>query len=232
MARNSQTALAFIIGVRVFMLALFQSGGWLMWPLLLCSIISLAVVIERAWTLRERKILPPNLVNNTLNVISKHPNNLHVPNLSYNSPLGTILAVGLKYSSHGVTIMRARMEEQGRQVLMRLEKYINTLGTIAAIAPLLGLLGTVMGMIQVFSALTFNETANTEVLAGGIAQALMTTAFGLSIAIPSLMFHRYYQRKIDELGLKLENESLQLIDGLKAAAPIRQNRHLKSNSEN
>src|SRR5690606_35567289 len=137
-----------------------------------------AIVIERAWTLREGKIAPKNLVSKLLAEVSNKTGALHLPNLAYSSPLGTILAVGLKYSDQGVSIMRARMEEQGRQVVMRLEKYINTLGTIAAVAPLLGLLGTVMGMIHVFTALTFNETANTEVLAGGIAQALLTTAFG------------------------------------------------------
>lgn len=210
------------------MLALFQSGGFLMWPLLFCSIISLAVVLERAWTLREKKILPPNLVKSILSGISEKPTSVHLPNITYNSPLGIILAVGLNYSSHGVSVMRARMEEQGRQVLMQLEKYINTLGTIAAITPLLGLLGTVMGMINVFTALNLGDTANTEVLAGGIAQALLTTAFGLLIAIPSLIFHRYFQRKIDELGLKLENESLQLIDGLKASPQVHKKLQPKS----
>ncbi len=201
------------------MLVLFQSGGWLMWPLLVCSIISLAIVVERAWTLRETNILPPDLVKSILSELSKKNQNVHLPNLAYSSPLGTILAVGLKYSENGVTIMRTRMEEQGRQVVMRLEKYLNALGTIASVSPLLGLLGTVMGMINIFTALNLYETANTEVLAGGIAQALLTTAFGLSIAIPSLMFHRHFQRKIDELSVELENESLLLIDGLKAIVP-------------
>ncbi|MCS5708984.1 MotA/TolQ/ExbB proton channel family protein [Candidatus Berkiella cookevillensis] len=201
------------------MLVLFQSGGWLMWPLLVCSIISLAIVVERAWTLRETNILPPDLVKSILSELSKKNQTVHLPNLAYNSPLGIILAVGLKYSENGVSIMRVRMEEQGRQVVMRLEKYLNALGTIASVSPLLGLLGTVMGMINIFTALNLHETANTEVLAGGIAQALLTTAFGLSIAIPSLMFHRHFQRKIDELSVKLENESLLLIDGLKAIVP-------------
>lgn len=202
------------------MMTLFQSGGWLMWPLLLCSIISLAIVVERAWTLREANILPPNLVKQTLTEIAQKPDSIHIPNLAYQSPLGIILAAGLNYTNQGVTLMRSRMEEQGRQVIMQLERFMNTLGTIASVAPLLGLLGTVVGMIQVFTALTFNEAANTEVLAGGIAKALITTAFGLVIAIPSLMFHRYFQRKIDELAVKLESQCLLLVDGLKALAPM------------
>lgn len=197
------------------MLALFNAGGWLMWPLLFCSILAFAIVIERAWTLRERKILPPKLVHSILTELAKTAQTIHLPNLAYKSPLGKILSVGLKASEQGVSVMRMRMEEEGRQVVMRLEKHLNALGTIAAVAPLLGLLGTVVGMISVFSALTINETANTEVLAGGIAEALLTTAFGLCIAIPSLMFHRHYQRKIDELSVKLESESLLLVDGLK-----------------
>lgn len=190
-----------------------------MWPLLICSIISLAIVLERAWTLREKNILPPDLVRSILGEFSKKNQTVHLPNLAYNSPLGIILATGLKYSENGVSIMRDRMEEQGRQVVMQLEKYLNALGTITSVSPLLGLLGTVMGMINIFTALNLHETANTEVLAGGIAQALLTTAFGLSIAIPSLMFHRHFQRKIDELSKKLESESLLLIDGLKAIVP-------------
>lgn len=201
------------------MLELFQSGGWLMWPLLFCSIISVAIVIERALTLRESKIAPKNLVGELLAEMLRAPNNLHLPNIAYDSPLGTILSVGLKYREQGAKIMRARMEEQGRQVVMRLEKYINTLGTIAAVSPLLGLLGTVMGMIHVFTALNFHDATNTETLAGGIAQALLTTAFGLLIAIPSLMFHRFYQRKIDELSVKLENECVQLVEGVKSLTP-------------
>tara|TARA_R110002110_G_scaffold404606_1_gene623207 strand:- start:248152 stop:248778 length:627 start_codon:yes stop_codon:yes gene_type:complete len=197
-------------------LELFQSGGWLMWPLLLCSILALAIVLERLWTLRESKILPQKLVQNILGEFAKKSRTVHLPNLAYQSPLGSILATGLKYREQGVSTMRARMEEQGRQVVMQLEKYLNALGTIAAIAPLLGLLGTVVGMINVFSVLNLGGASNAEALAGGIAQALLTTAFGLSIAILSLMFHRHFHRKMDELSSKLESESLSLIDGLRA----------------
>jgi len=198
------------------MLELFQSGGWLMWPLLLCSIFSLAIVLERMWTLRESKILPQKLVQIILGEFAKKTRTVHLPNLAYQSPLGSILATGLKYREQGVSAMRSRMEERGRQVVLQLEKYLNALGTIAAIAPLLGLLGTVVGMINVFSALNLEGASNTEALAGGIAQALLTTAFGLSIAIVSLMFHRHFQRKLDELSGKLEVESLLLIEGLRA----------------
>lgn len=197
------------------MLELFHSGGWLMWPLLACSIVSIAIVLERMWTLRSSKILPPKLVENIINQLSNQHNKIHLPNIAYQSPLGAILVTGLQYRLQGVSVMRSRMEEQGRQVVVKLEKYLNALGTIAAVAPLLGLLGTVIGMIHVFSALNLDHTGNTEALAGGIAQALLTTAFGLMIAIPSLMFHRHFQRKVDELANKMEFESVSLIEKLK-----------------
>jgi biopolymer transport protein ExbB len=116
------------------------------------------------------------------------------------------------------------MEDQGRQVIVELEKYLNTLGTIASAAPLLGLLGTVLGMIQIFAVLGGNP--DPEALAGGISTALLTTAFGLFIAIPSLMFHRYFRRRIDEFAAKLEKEAQKLIDGLKALVPAQSSRRI------
>lgn len=200
------------------MIDLFVAGGWLMYPLLICSIVALAIILERLWILRETKIIPPDLVQIILKKLAqKDGQPLKLNELSNQSPLGNILSKGLQSSEQGITIMRTRMEDQGRQVLLELECYLNTLGTIAAAAPLLGLLGTVLGMIQIFTAL--GGTPNPEGLAGGIAQALLTTAFGLFIAIPSLMFHRFFKRRVDEFALKLEKEAQKLIDGLKAIAP-------------
>lgn len=200
------------------MIDILLAGGWLMFPLLGCSIIALAIIAERLWILREDKIIPQDLVQDVLRKLSQRDNKpLRLTELANQSHLGHILAKGLQHSDQGITVMRLRMEDQGRQALVELEKYLNTLGTIASAAPLLGLLGTVLGMIQIFAVLGGN--LDPEALAGGIAQALLTTAFGLFIAIPSLMFHRYFKRRIDEFAAKLEKEAQKMVDGLKALAP-------------
>lgn len=200
------------------MIDIFLAGGWLMFPLLGCSIAALAIIVERMWVLRPRKIIPPDLVQDILKKLSSRDGpTLKVNELATQSPLGLILSRGLQNTEQGISIMRTRMEDQGRQVIIELERYLNTLGSIASAAPLLGLLGTVLGMIEIFSVL--GGTPDPEVLASGIAQALLTTAFGLFVAIPSLMFYRYFRRRIDELALTLEKESQKLVDGLKAIAP-------------
>lgn len=200
------------------MIDLLMAGGWLMFALLACSILAVAIIAERLWVLREQKIIPQSLVHEILRKLSqpdKKP--LKLTDLESHSPLGHILSKGLQHSEQGITIMRARMEDQGRHVVVELERYLNTLGTIACASPLLGLLGTVLGMIKIFSVLS--GSPDPEALAGGISTALLTTAFGLFIAIPCLMFHRYFKRRIDELAAKLEKEAQQLMDGLKAIAP-------------
>lgn len=197
------------------MIDIFLAGGWLMFPLLGCSIIALAIIIERAWVLRAKKIVPSDLVSEVLKKLgARSGSTLKLTDLAMSSPLGLILSRGLQHTEQGISIMRTRMEEQGRQIIIELEKYLNTLGTIASVAPLLGLLGTILGMIEVFSVV--GGSSNPEGIAGGIAQALLTTAFGLMIAIPCLMFHRYFRRRIDELSMKLEKESQRMVDGLKA----------------
>ena len=128
------------------------------------------------------------------------------------SPLGRILAAGLVNMQHDREIMKEAIEETGRQVVLELERFLNTLGTIASITPLLGLLGTVIGMIKVFSAITAQGVGNPAVLAGGISEALITTAAGLSVAIPSLMFYRYFRGKVDMLVIRMEEESLKLVE--------------------
>lgn len=200
------------------MVDLLLAGGWLMFVLLGCSIIALTIIVERLWVLSEKKIVPSNLVQEVLKRLTlRESKPLKLSELSTGSPLGLILSRGLAHSEQGISVMRARMEDQGRQVIIELERYLNTLGTIASAAPLLGLLGTVLGMIQIFAVL--GGTPDPEALAGGIAQALLTTAFGLFIAIPCLMFHRYFRRRIDEFAIKLEKEAQKMVDGLKAIAP-------------
>lgn len=195
---------------------MLRAGGLLMLPILGCSILAFAIVLERFWQLRIDKIAPPDLAPKALHWANQHQLTVHhLQQLMSMGPLGQILSVGLESLDQGTTAMKSRMEAQGRHVVMELEKYLNVLGTIAAAAPLLGLLGTVVGMIQMFSVFNVDGMNQPDLLAAGIAKALITTAFGLSVAIPSLMFHRYFQRKVDEITYKLERESLRLVDGLK-----------------
>lgn len=195
------------------MFEMIQAGGWLMVPILLCSVIALAIVGERFWSLRRKKIVPTHLVAQIWNW---HRNGeldeQRIEVLGRSSPLGRVLAAGLLNRGHSREIMKESIEETGRQVVLELERYLNTLGTIASITPLLGLLGTVIGMIKVFSAITTHGIGDPTVLAGGISEALITTAAGLSVAIPSLMFYRHFRGRVDELVVRMEEEALKLLD--------------------
>ncbi|MFO1257356.1 MAG: MotA/TolQ/ExbB proton channel family protein [Gammaproteobacteria bacterium] len=198
------------------MLEMLKAGGLLMLPILGCSILAFAIILEKFWRLREGKIVPIDLAPKVLHWVNQQQLTVkHLQQLMSMGPLGQILSVGLECLDEGGEAMKSRMEAQGRHVIMELEKYLNVLGTIAAAGPLLGLLGTVVGMIQMFSAFHLEGLNQPDLLAAGIAKALITTAFGLSVAIPSLMFHRYFQRRVDELTYKLEREALRLVDGLK-----------------
>jgi biopolymer transport protein ExbB len=190
-----------------------KSGGWLMLPIILCSIIALAIVAERLWSLQRKRIIPKHLVAQIWHLQSKGQLNAEqVSSIRKSSPLGRVLAAGLANIQHEREIMKEAIEETGRHVVHDLERYLNTLGTIAAITPLLGLLGTVIGMIQVFSVITSQGVGNPTVLAGGISVALITTAAGLSVAIPSLMFHRYFRGHIDGLVVFMEQEAIKLVE--------------------
>lgn len=199
------------------MYEMIVAGGWLMIPILLCSVGAVAIIAERFWSLQTRKITPPNLV---AQIWQWHKSggitDEHIETLTASSPLGRILAAGLVNRHHPREIMKESIEDAGRQVVHELERYLNTLGTIAAASPLLGLLGTVFGMINVFTAITMHGNNNPSYLAGGIAQALITTAAGLSVAIPALIFHRYFRGKIDALVLKMEEEALKMVDVMHA----------------
>ncbi len=195
------------------MFEMVQAGGWLMLPIILCSVIALAIVGERFWSLQEKKIAPKNLLAqiwqwNKSNSLDKE----HIRALAASSPLGKVLAAGLINRHHPRQIMKESIEETGRQVVQDLDRYLNSLGTIASITPLLGLLGTVIGMIKVFAAITTQGVGNPTVLAGGISEALITTAAGLLVAIPSLIFYRYFRGKVDVLVLKMEEEAMKVID--------------------
>jgi len=195
------------------MFEIIQAGGWVMWPILLCSIVAMGIIVERFWALRTSKIVPKNLVKQVWDWAKKDQLNIqNLRSLKRDSLLGEILAAGLVNHHHGRDIMKESIEEVGRQVSIKLGRFINTLGTIAAITPLLGLLGTVIGMIDVFTVITSQGVGNAEGLAGGISQALITTATGLTVAIPALIFHRYFERKVDELIVGLEQEALKMVE--------------------
>lgn len=184
-----------------------------MLPIILCSIGAMGIVAERFWSLQRKKILPPELVPHLWKLLKEDKlDEAVLRRIKFSSPLGAILASGLINRHHGRDMMKTSIEETGRQVVHELERFLNPLGTIASITPLLGLLGTVVGMIKVFAAIMIHGVGDPGILAGGISEALLTTAAGLTVAIPSLIFHRYFERLVDEYVLNMEEEALKLID--------------------
>jgi len=192
---------------------LIKAGGWVMLPIILCSIIALAIVLERFWALRRQRICPGNLVSQIWHWANKDELNAsHIAELRAGSPLGRVLAAGLVNLHQERQLMKESIEDTGRHVVVEMERYLNTLGTIAAISPLLGLLGTVLGMIKIFTAINVAGLGNQAVLAGGIAQALITTVAGLTVAIPSIMFYRYFRGRVDELVVYMEQQALKMVE--------------------
>jgi len=192
---------------------IIKSGGWMMWPIILCSITAMGIVVERFWTLQRKKILPPELLPQVWKLYrEKKLDDATLRRLRASSPLGCILAAGLANSHHGRKFMKDCIEETGRKVAHDLEHFLNALGIIAEVSPLLGLLGTVFGMIEIFSSLMLHGAGDPTLLSGGISVALITTAAGLTVAIPSLIFHRYFVRLVDEYVVLMEEEALKLID--------------------
>jgi biopolymer transport protein ExbB len=190
-----------------------KAGGWVMVPLLLCSIVAFAIIAERFWTLQKRKIIPPNLVSNVWQQFRERSFDQEaLQRLKNSSALGRVLAAGLVNLQHDREIMKEAIEETGRHVVHEMERYLNALGTIASISPLLGLLGTVIGMIKVFNTITTSGVGNASLLAGGISEALITTAAGLVVAIPTLMFYRYFRGLIEEYVVRMEEEALKLVE--------------------
>lgn len=184
-----------------------------MLPILLGSVVALGIILERFWSLQKKKILPPKLVSQVWKLYrDQQLDKDAIRRLKNSSPLGHILAAGLANSSHGREVMKECIEDAGRQVAHDLERFLNMLGTIAAISPLLGLLGTVFGMIEIFSALMLHGSGDPSQLAGGISVALITTAAGLTVGIPSLFFHRYFERLVDDYIVIMEAEALKLIE--------------------
>ena len=195
------------------MFELVKAGGWLMIPILLCSVVAMAIVIERFWALRASKVAPRKLLAQVwVWVQNTELDKDKMRTLKQQSMLGSVFAAGLNNSAKGREVMKESIEEQASHVAHEMERYLNTLGTVAAVTPLLGLLGTVIGMIKVFNEIMLQGTGNANILAGGISEALITTAAGLSVAIPAVIFHRYFTRKIDENLVFMEQESIKLVE--------------------
>jgi biopolymer transport protein ExbB len=192
---------------------IIQAGGILMFPILACSILALGIIVERFWSLKSEKVLPKSLVAEIWNMVKNNKlDDKKIQNIYEGSPLGRVLAIGLINRKHSREVMKESIEETGRHVAHELERFLNPLGTVAAITPLLGLLGTVIGMIQVFAVITSAGVGDPELLAGGISKALITTAAGISVAIPSLIFHRYFRARVDALVVGMEQEAIKLVE--------------------
>ena len=191
------------------------SGGIIIWPIILLSIISLAIVLEKLWNLARDIIIPRNLTENLIFLGSEDSlSEKKIKKMSNDSVLGNIFAHLIREKNKDKASLRLKAEEVGRFEVNRLEQYLSLLGTIATVSPILGLLGTVMGMINIFSNLLESNLGSVSPLAGGIAEALVTTAAGLFVAIPTLIFYRHFSRTIENYSLELEEESNKLIDYL------------------
>ena len=195
------------------MLEIILAGGWLMVPILLCSTLSVAIIIERFWTLRKSKVTPEGLTSMVEDWAARHELDArHLEQIRNESPLGRIYSAALINRKRPREAIKEAVEDTGRHVVHDLERFLNTLGTIAGISPLLGLLGTVVGMIKVFSAIMISGVGDANVLAGGISQALITTAAGLTVAIPSYFFYRFFRGMVAEYVISMEEKAISLID--------------------
>jgi biopolymer transport protein ExbB len=197
------------------MLEIVQAGGWLMWPIIGCSVVAVAIILERLWTLQEKRVLPASVANHVWELLQQDQLDVkQIQEVHQSSPIGQVLAAGLAYRHASRDVLKEVVEDTGRHVVHDLERYLSPLGTIAAISPLLGLLGTVSGMIRSFTAITANGVPNPGVLAGGISEALVATAAGLTVAIPALIAYRYLRGRVDGLVVKIEKESMRFIEAV------------------
>ena len=196
------------------MLSILEAAGWPIWPLILCSVIALAIIGERLLALRQNVVLPKNMLVHTVQAYRQNgvtPQLL--AQLATSAPLGQILAAGLRNEKHSTAVMKEGIEEAGHVVAIDLERFLTTLGTIAAISPLLGLFGTVIGMIEIFGSQSpSGGGGNPLVLAHGISIALYNTAFGLVVAVPSMVFYRYFRAKVDALLVDMELQAIKLVE--------------------
>lgn len=203
------------------MLEILMAGGWAMAPIVICSAVALAIILERFWTLRRKAAIPPELgeqVRSWARTRKLDPE--HLEQLRANSPLGELLAAALTVRHRSRELIKERIEDTGRHVIHRLERFLNTLGTIALISPLLGLLGTVVGLIEMFLAVMVHGIGDAQQMAGGIGQALVCTATGLVVAVPAYIFHRFFRSKVGGLVVEMEKEASALLDELSASTEV------------
>jgi biopolymer transport protein ExbB len=198
---------------------IIMAGGPVMWPLIVLSIVAATIFFERLWTLQERRVIPHELTDKIWKLVeSGQINDKHVAALAQNSALGQVLAAGLANRHRPREFVKEAIEDTGRHVVHELERFLNLLGTIASVSPLLGLLGTVIGIITAFNAITQAGVGDPRALSGGIGQALITTAAGLVVAIPSLMGYRYLRGRVESLVVGMEKEALKLVKALDTRA--------------
>ena len=194
------------------MLAIIEAAGWPIWPLILASVIAVAIIIERAYSLRAKEVAPSGLLLETIKIYQERGVTQDlVTHLADHSPMGRIFSTALKNAHNSREIMKESIEEAGRAVTHELDRFLTSLGTVASMAPLLGLLGTVIGMIEIFGAQTAGGT-NPGQLAHGISIALYNTAFGLIVAIPAMIFYRYYRAKVESLVVDMEQQAIKLVE--------------------
>jgi biopolymer transport protein ExbB len=193
-----------------------------MWPIILCSVVAAAIILERLWTLQEQRVLPRDLIRRVRQLVeADQVNDKVIAALEQNSPLGRVLAAGLANRHRSREAMMERLEDAGRHVVHDLERFLNTLGTIASISPLLGLLGTVTGIIKSFNALEAGAAGDPRMLSGGIAEALIATAAGLCVAIPALIAYRYLRGRVEGFVVEMEKDAIKLADVVEGAGPER-----------
>jgi biopolymer transport protein ExbB len=192
-----------------------RAGGPFMWPIIFCSIALVGIVLERLWTLQRKRVLPQDLIKKVSDLAERNQVNAKVIDaLEKNSPLGRVLATALAHRHRGREIMMERVEDVGRHVVHELERFVNSVGTIASISPLLGLLGTVTGIIRAFNAVMLGGMGDPRMLAGGISEALVCTAAGLTVAIPAYVAHRYLRGKVERIVVEMEKIAVTFADTL------------------
>ncbi len=207
------------------MLEILLAGGWMMVPIVLCSIVAVAIVLERFWTLRSGNVVPEGVGEQVESWAATDELDLeHLNRLRQSSALGKVLAAALANRHRSRDVIKEAVEDTGRHVVHELERFLNTLGTIAGVTPLLGLLGTVIGMIRVFSAIMVHGVGNANELAGGISEALITTAAGLTVAIPSYFFFRYFKGRVEAYVVSMEERAISLIGAIERGTLVKASR--------
>jgi biopolymer transport protein ExbB len=203
------------------MFEIVKAGGIMMGPIILASIIAAAIILERLWTLQPKRVLPGDLTEKVWRWVEQRQiQDKHIAALQQNSPLGKILAAGLANRHRDRAVIKESIEDTGRHVVHELDRFIGALGTIASLSPLMGLLGTVIGMIRTFNAITSDGIGNPAALAGGIAEALITTAAGLTVAIPALIGYKYLRGRVEALVVQMEKEAIKLVQAMEAQGGV------------